>query len=167
MDIGPHVVIDEAVAIGHLDRGERSGVERRSLRDDVVEIEDVARHGIDVVVAERLGIGERHRATNVVEERRRVRPVAPYRFNRPRARKRPAASRENRHTAVAFAEVAVTRGALVGEDLLAMRDRSASRRQPFSGQAVHVDVPPGDLRRRRRPAKTVLRCVGNRKRRYE
>ena len=62
----------EAVAIGHPQCRQRSGVERDVGADDVVEIQHVRGERIDLVAGQRLRRRQRHRAADVVEQRGRV-----------------------------------------------------------------------------------------------
>src|SRR6266705_5596703 len=54
-------VADEAVAVGHLHLRQRLRVHDRVLADDAVEEEHIGAHRVDLVVAERERIGDRHR----------------------------------------------------------------------------------------------------------
>src|SRR5258705_523752 len=67
---------NEHVAIWHLDCGKRLGIKRRIRRQQAVEAKNIGRHCINVVVAERLRRVLRHGAADVIEQRRRVLPIA-------------------------------------------------------------------------------------------
>src|SRR5690349_17633666 len=125
-------VADEAVAVGHAHVGERLRVYRRIRADDVGAREDVGAQRVDVVVAQRVGRGERHRALDVVEERRRVRPVALDRLHR-RLRRvgvdEGAAAADQAVAETALQVLAVARDALRLVDRLALRDGPGALRQ--------------------------------------
>src|SRR5258706_10233726 len=50
LDVGPRIA-DEYFPVRHLDRAQRPGVERRLRRHEAVQMEDVSRDRIDVVIA--------------------------------------------------------------------------------------------------------------------
>src|SRR6059036_2698824 len=68
---------DEVVAVRHRDFGQGLRVHLVALADDAVEMEQVRRDGVHLIVGERLRLEIWHRATRVVEDRRRVWPVLP------------------------------------------------------------------------------------------
>src|SRR5579871_1816967 len=74
--VRPRVRTRKAVAVRHLHGRKRAGVHDRVLRYDVRLREDERDDGIRLIVAERAGSIERHRALYVVEKRGRVGPVA-------------------------------------------------------------------------------------------
>ena len=94
--------------------------------------QDVGAERIHLVVAEAVGRGERHRPLDVVEERRRVRPVALDRLHR-RLRRvavdERAAAADQAVTEAALQVVAVAGEALRFVDRLALRDRARALRQ--------------------------------------
>src|SRR6266571_2304253 len=65
---------EDFISVLHL--RQRLRVHDRVLADDAVQEEHVGAHRVDLVVAERKRIGDRHRPPHVVEQRGRVRPVA-------------------------------------------------------------------------------------------
>src|SRR5258705_1559752 len=74
-DVGARIA-DEHASVRHLDRAERPGVERRVSRKQTVQIKDIGRDCIDVIVAERLRRVLRHGAADIIEQGRRVWPIA-------------------------------------------------------------------------------------------
>ena len=72
--VGPGVA-DEFVAVRHLDCGKRLRVERRVRRQQTIEVENIGRDGINVVVTQGLRRILRHRAADVIKQGRRVRPI--------------------------------------------------------------------------------------------
>src|SRR3954463_4809925 len=69
-------IADEPVAVRHLDRRKRIGIERRIRSHQPVQVQDVRRHRVNLLIAERLRRVLRHRTANVVEQRRRIWPIA-------------------------------------------------------------------------------------------
>ena len=146
-------VVDERRAVRHFDRAIMSSRRARVGGNEAVEIEDVGGHRIDIVVAQRLRRVLRHRAADIVEQGRRIRPVAAdgaHRFGR---RERAlAADQTIADAALPFG--AVAGGALLAENDAAVRDAAAAGRQVRS-VAADIDVPAGDFRRRGRPSDAV------------
>src|SRR5258706_14870535 len=144
-DVGPRIA-DKHVPVRHLDRAQRLGIERGLRRQQSVQIEDVSRNRIDIVIAQRLRRVLRHGAADIIEQRRRVGPIAadgPHRiWRRERAL---AADKLIANTTLALC--AMTGRALLIEDLAAMADATASRRKVVA-VAVNIDIPAPDLRRR-------------------
>src|SRR5580692_5414760 len=144
---------DEAVAVRHLDLGERICVERRVLRDNPVEEQHVSRNSVDFVGREGLRGVERHGASHKVEQCRRVGPETADGLFRLLVAQRADAADEAIHR-LALAMGAVTTRAFHREDRLALPDVAVSGRQPGAAGRC-VDVPACDLRRRGRSAKVV------------
>src|SRR3954454_1789226 len=69
-------IADETVAVGHSHLRQRLCVHGDVLADDAVEVEEIGTHRVDLLVLERKRIGERHRASDIVEDRRGVWPIA-------------------------------------------------------------------------------------------
>src|SRR5580704_12927884 len=144
---------DEAVAVRHLDLGERICVEGCFLRDDPVEEQHIGRNGVDFVGREGLRRVERHGASNKVEQCRRVGPETADGLFRLLVAQRADAANEAIHR-LALAMGAVTTRAFRREDRLALPDVAVSRRQPGAA-GRGVDVPALDLLRRRRTPNVV------------
>ena len=123
------------------------------LRHDPVEEQHIGRNRIDFVGCERLRRVQRHGAAHIVEQRRRVGPEAADGLDRLLVAQRADAADQPVHR-LALAVGAVAGGAFGGEDRLALSHIAAPGRQ--SGPVGrHVDVPAGDLLRRRLSADAV------------
>src|SRR5262245_26296659 len=94
-----------------------------------------------------MGLGKRHRPPDVVEHRRRVRPVTADRPHGRLARQGPLAADEA-IVGPAHALLAVTRLAFLRIDLGTLRWRSGARRQT-APVGRNADVPSRDLGLRR------------------
>src|ERR1700754_4416903 len=145
-DVGPGIC-NKHVAIRHPDCGKRPGIERRVCRQQAVETEDVGGDRIDVIVAQRLRCVLRHGATDVIEQGRRVWPIAADGTHRLWRCKRALPADEPVANA-ALAPCAVTGRALLVKYLVSMAAAAASRRQA-AAVAADIEVPTRDLRRRR------------------
>ncbi len=132
----------KAVAVGHLDCGQRMFVQHRVVGNDLVHVEDVSRDGVNLIRAQRLRRVQRHGAVDVVVKRRGVRPIASDRHDRLFGRKRSGAAGEPIHRSFG-AVLAVTRRASVGENLPALRHRAAAVGQ-IGAVRRDVDVPGFD-----------------------
>src|ERR1700742_85365 len=109
-------------------------------------MEDIGGYRIYIVIAERLRRILRHGTADVVEQCRRIGPVASYSSHRLRRCQGALATDQSvANTAVAL--VAVTGRALLREDVFSMTDRTASRRQATS-VPTDIDIPARDRRRR-------------------
>src|SRR5215208_2041925 len=98
------------------------------LADDAVQIEEVRRHGINLLVRERAGLIERLRPVDIAPQRRGVRPIAANGLDGFVRGQRAAAADER--TVFPIVPVrAMTRGAACGVNRLADRSRAASRRE--------------------------------------
>src|SRR6266705_4758629 len=159
----------EAVAVGHPHLRQRLRVHDRVLADDAVQEEHIGAHRVDLVVAERERIGDRHRPPHVVEQRSRVRPVAADGAQRRPAFERTDAARE-RVGRLAGAFRAVAGLALFLVDLQALARAAAALRQTGAARR-NADVPARDLLRahggaeRRRLARRRLQACAGRERR--
>src|SRR6266850_1478759 len=147
--------IHEAVAVRHLYLRQRSGIHLIVLRDDGVQVKQVCRHRVRLVIRERLWIGERHGAARVVEKRGRIRPEAAHRAQGIGGRERADAARE-RVGRLAHAFGAMTGLALRQVDSLALLRVAATRGQSLAARR-DADVPRRHLLRGRSASEL---CVG-------
>src|SRR6266851_2697984 len=140
---------DESVAVGHAHLGQRFGVHRVVLADQLVLREDKGGERVDFVVGERARLLPRHRPPDEVEDGRRIAPEVGDSLRRVDPVDRAAA--HDRGGNPALAPFAVAHRALLREDALALRGRAATGRQAGSvGQ--DADVPGSDVGRIYRPA---------------
>ena len=141
------VVPHESIGVRHLHGDERRRVERRGHRNDAIGREQVRRHGVHLIVAERTRRHLRHRAAHVVEHRRRVRPVVADRLHEPRV----FAERKSFGDRVATDEARIERR-LPFTALAVTRRRIARRRSRRPGRLYRFppEVPRRRDRRRRR-----------------
>ena len=112
--------------------------------DDAVEIEDVGRHRVEFVAGQRFRLLERHRAPDVVEQRRRVGPVAADRLYRRLAGRERTDAADERIVRAARALLAVAGLALRGVDRFALRGGAAAGRKACAIRA-DADVPGRDV----------------------
>ena len=85
---------NETVAVRHAHLREGGSIEYVILAHDIVEVENVRGHRVNLVGGERPRRVVRHRAVNVVPNGRRIRPVASDRENRLLASEGPESARE-------------------------------------------------------------------------
>src|ERR1700716_3814891 len=78
---------NESIPVRHPHLGQRLRVEHVVGPDDPIEIENIGRYRVEFIAGERLRLFERHRAPNIVEQSRRVRPAATYSLDRRLARR--------------------------------------------------------------------------------
>src|SRR5207245_10605314 len=107
----------------------RLGIHLVLIADDAIEVEQVRGDGIDLVVGERLWLGVRHRPAHVVEDGRRVRPVAADRPHRRLAGKAPLAADETIVWLAAALDGVTGLAPLLVDDRPLQRG-AAARRQP-------------------------------------
>jgi hypothetical protein len=106
-------VRDEAVFVRHRDFRQRLGVHRVCRLDDFGLGQDVGDHRIDIIVLERAGRAEWHCPLDVVEQCRRIWPIAFDRFDRSLRGKRATATEES-IPADAFLRIALQLIAVTG-----------------------------------------------------
>src|ERR1700733_2038821 len=143
LDVGPWVAGEHA-SIRHLDRAQGAGVERRIGRKQTIQTEDVGGDGIDIIVAERLRRVLRHRAANIVEQRRGIGPVTADRLDRLR-RRDSALAADQPIADTTLTLLAMTGHALLLEHLPAMGNAAASGRKVGTVPA-DIDIPAGNFR---------------------
>src|SRR3954447_7688020 len=150
------VVVEEIRLVREPDRRETPLVQLEALvLDHVVEVEDVGRHRVELVVGQRLRIAEGHGAADVVHHRRGVGPIRADRPDRVVARQRAVAAGQDRPAPVRLAELAVARRAALEIEPLAGFRRALAGRQP-APVGADGDVPAGDLLARRLAADAEL-----------
>src|SRR5207302_8531069 len=152
--------IHEAVAVRHLYLRQRPRVHLVALGDDAIQVQQVCRHRVGLVIGQRLWIGDRHGAARVVEKRGRIRPVAADRAQRIRRRQRADSARQ-RVGRLAYAPGAMAGLALRHVYSLALPRVAATRRQSFAARR-NADVPRRHLLRGRSAPE---RLAGTRRRR--
>src|SRR6266850_92665 len=136
---------DESLAVGHAYLGQRFGVHRVVLADQLVLREDKGGERIDFVVGQRARLLPRHRPPNEVEDGGGIAPEVGDRLRRiDAARERSAADQRGKRPALAV--LAVAQGALLREDARALRGRAAADRQARA-VGLDADVPGGDVGR--------------------
>src|SRR2546426_8128989 len=145
------LVWHETIVRRHLHLRERRRVDDRVRRNQLVEEEQVRHEAVDLVVPQRSRRVGRHRATNVVEHRRRVRPVAADGLGRSwiaREGKRVARHATDEDVVRSFfSRFAVAACAARRVDRRTVGGRTASLREP-SAIGPDVDIERGDFRRR-------------------
>src|SRR5215813_10541975 len=119
---------DEPVAVRHLHLGKGLRVHLVLLADQLVLRQDVRRQSVDLVVAQRARLRERHRPADEVEERRRVGPEIGDGLGRAHVLHRRGA--DERGADAALALLAVAGSALLRVDRRALRGGAAALRQP-------------------------------------
>jgi hypothetical protein len=144
----------EVIVRRHLHLGKRRRVDDRVGRNQLVQREQVRHEAVDLVVAQRpWGVG-RHRPPNVVEHRRRIRPVAADGLGRSGiAREGERVAGQATDESVVrpfFSRLAVAGRAARRVDRRAVGGRAAPRRESHA-IGPDVDVQRGDLRGRGRP----------------
>src|SRR5262245_40394254 len=145
---GLAIVVEKIRLVAEPDRGKIPVVELEiPVRDNVVEIEHIGRDGIELVVGQRLRVAIWHGAADVIHEGRGVGPVRADRFYRIVARQGAGAAAENRPACGALAELAVTGGAALHVQRLALLHGALAGRQALPVRS-DGDVPAGNLLRR-------------------
>src|SRR5712691_6641239 len=150
--------VDEAVAVRHLHLRQRSGVHLLVLRDDAVQVKQVCRHRVRLVIRQRQWIGDRHGAARVIEKRGRIRPEAAHRAQGIAGRERADAARE-RVGRLAHAFGAMTGLALRQVDSLALLRIAATRGQSCAARR-DADVPRRQLLRGRSASEICAGAAG-------
>src|SRR5215471_19526607 len=119
----------EIVLVGHLYPRQALRIDGVALANDTVEMEQIGRDRIDLVVAQRLGRNQRHGSAHVIEDRCRIGPVAANRLDRRlRSGERPLAA-DQLVVRLAGTIETMTAGAMWNVDALALLRRSAAEGQ--------------------------------------
>src|SRR5216110_513573 len=127
---------DESVAVGHAHLGQRFGVHRVVLADQLVLREDKGGERVDFVVGERARLLPGHRPPDEVEDGGGIAPEVGDRLRRiDAARDRSPADQGGKGPALAV--LAVAQGTLLREDARALCGRAAAARQ---ARAVGLDT---------------------------
>ena len=94
----------------------------------VIQVEHIGGYGIDLIIRQRLGAGERHGPVNVVPERTGVFPVTAHSFVGPRIPQGILTTCQGGVAPLTLAEGAMTLGTLLFVKHFAINYRTAARR---------------------------------------
>jgi hypothetical protein len=108
--------------IGHLDLRQAFPIGDEIIRYDIIQVQYIGRQCVNVIRRKCMRRRHWHGAVNIIEQGRRERPVAADGRLGPIVLQRAVAACELGESSFAFAERAVTGGALVREDGFTLAD---------------------------------------------
>ena len=149
--------LNEPISVRHFHSRQCLRVEMASSGTIPVHVQDVSGNGIDLIGGQRLRRVERHRAPNMIEEGRGVRPEVADRRDRrclvegPEPADQPIKAADRAVNAATFTLVAMTNSAVAGVNLLPL----LTLPRPAGSPSIRANV---DIPRREASGELIDRC---------